>query len=355
MQLYKPIGNSMEEYNKVILFVSHKKAQCGIYEFGKNITDILQYSKLYRFVRVECSSLCELQVAIAENKPSAIIYNYSPPIFPWLNSEAYRDNISSMKIPQIAITHDMTQAVADSATTYRKGFLHGLSSLLNSLFDYYIAPDPTIVLTNPYVYKIGRLIPSYENNFPTPIKLTVGSCGLGTPNKRFEWIVQVVQREFDKAIIRFHIPIAEVGDPRGGITRAIIQRCRAQIAKPGIKLVITHEYLDGQGVLDFLAQNTLNIFMYDAGSDRGLSSAIDMAMAVKRPLAVSMGEAFHHVLDVEPSICTERNNLKSIIRNGFAPLQKHYNEWSAANILLEHEKILDSVLAKQLPKGLIPV
>jgi len=31
--------------SKKILFVSHKKAHCGVYEFGKNITDVLQHSK----------------------------------------------------------------------------------------------------------------------------------------------------------------------------------------------------------------------------------------------------------------------------------------------------------------------
>ena len=70
--------------NKRILFVSHKKAQCGVYEFGKSITDVLQHSKNYQFIRVECSSLDELQTAIAENAPAAIIYNYYPSVLPWV-------------------------------------------------------------------------------------------------------------------------------------------------------------------------------------------------------------------------------------------------------------------------------
>ena len=70
-------------------------------------------------------------------------------------------------------------------------------------------------------------------------------------------------------------------------------------------------------------------------------------MAVQRPIAVSDGIMFRHVFDVEPSICVTKNNLKTIIQNGFAPLQKHYNEWNAENLLWEYERILDSVLAKQ--------
>ena len=83
--------------NKIILFVSHKKAQCGVYEFGKSITDVLQHSKIYQFIRVECSSLGELKTAIAENTPAAIIYNYYPSVLPYvatrIGSKFYRNNI----------------------------------------------------------------------------------------------------------------------------------------------------------------------------------------------------------------------------------------------------------------------
>ena len=33
--------------NKPILFVSHKKSQCGVWEFGKNITDFYEQEKKY--------------------------------------------------------------------------------------------------------------------------------------------------------------------------------------------------------------------------------------------------------------------------------------------------------------------
>ena len=56
---------------------------------------------------------------------------------------------------------------------------------------------------------------------------------------------------------------------------------------------------------------------------------------------------FRHVLDVEPSVCVTRNSLKTIIQNGFAPLEKHYKDWNAENLLWEYERILDSIFAKQ--------
>ncbi|MBN2019727.1 MAG: methyltransferase domain-containing protein [Sedimentisphaerales bacterium] len=337
--------------NKRILFVSHKKARCGVYEFGKSITDVLQRSRRYQFIRAECSSLSELQTAITENAPTAIIYNYMPSVLPWVATRIaprlFKSNIASVPIPQIGIIHDITQRVADSAVNYRKKLLLCRSSgLVNSLFDVYIGPDPTLLLLNPLVYKTGRLLPRYQNNFPLPSKPVIGSFGFGTPNKGFEKIIQLVQQEYDEADIRFNIPFAEFGDRQGVNARAVAARCKALITKPGIRLHITHDYMDNKTLLDFLANNTVNIFLYEDKSNRGLSSALDNAMAVQRPVAVSDGVMFRHVFDIEPSVCITNNSLKTIIHNGFAPLEKHYNEWTDENLLWEYERILGSIFAK---------
>ena len=347
---------------KKVLFVSHKKSQCGVYEFGKNITDVLQHSKCYQFIRVECSSLADLQAAIAENTPDAIIYNYYPSVLPWLATriipKLWKNNIASVPIPQIGIIHEITQHVADTAINYRNRFLpNGLSRLANSLFDYYIAPDPTLLLLNHCVYKTGRLIPSYQNIFPFPSKPVIGIFGFVTPNKGFEKIVQLVQQEFDEAVIRLNIPSADFGLNKEGVNaKTIAEQCKAPVVKEGIRLIITHDFLDNKAMLDFLAQNTINVFLYEHNetSTRGLSSAVDNAMAVQRPVAVSHGVMFRHLFDIEPSICVTKNDLRTIIRNGFSPLQKHYNEWDAENLLWEYERILNSIFAKQ-QNLLIPI
>ena len=341
--------------NEKILFVSHRKARCGVYEFGKSITDVLQHSQRYQFIRVECSSLGELQMAIVKYAPAGIIYNYYPSVLPWVATriapKLWKSNIASIPVPQIGIIHEITQLVADTATNYRNTFLpNGFAHLANSLFDFYIAPDPTLLLLNPIVYKTGRMIPSYQNNFPLPSKPVIGSFGFGTPKKGFEKIVQMVQEEYDKAVIRFNIPSADFGDDKDGVkARDIAEKCESLITKPGVQLIVTHEFMDDKAILDFLAQNTVNVFLYehDETSGKGLSSAIDNAMAVQRPIAVSDGVMFRHVFDVEPSVCITKNNLKTIIQNSFAPLEKHYNEWNAENLLWEYERILNSVFAKQ--------
>ena len=96
--------------------------------------------------------------------------------------------------------------------------------------------------------------------------------------------------------------------------------------------------------LDFLAKNTCNVFLYEDKENRGLASTIENAMAVKRPIAVSDSVMFRHILDAAPSVCVKKNSLKNIINNGFQPLQKHYDEWNADNLLWEYDRIVAAVL-----------
>lgn len=338
--------------NKKILFVSHKKTQCGVYEFGKNISDVLLSSKKFDFVRAECASFAELKKEIELNNPEAIIYNYMPALFPWLTTKIvprfHRNNIISINIPQIGIIHEVTQSVSDAATNYRNKFFFGnYNKLINSLFDYYIAPDPTLLLKNPIVYKTGRLVKPYQNSFPVPLKPVIGSFGFATAKKGFEKIVELVQHDFDEAVIRLNIPVADFGDKNGLNAKTVEDNCNRILTKPGIELKITHDFLDTKGVLDFLAQNTINVFLYEDTSARGISSVTDNALSVYRPIAISDSIMFRHMLNAKPSICVNENDLKTIIKNGFSPIQKYHDEWCAENLVWDYERIIDSVLLKK--------
>src|SRR6185503_10748833 len=158
---------------KTILFVTHKPKKCGVYEFGKNVFNAISLSKSYHFIKAECDSIECLVNEISIHHPDAIIYNYHPSVMPWfvtkISKGVYRNNIINKNIVQIGIIHEITQEVADNATGYGNKFIFGPSQKkLNSLFDFYIAADPTLLLKNPLVFKTGRLIPEYHNTFPLP-------------------------------------------------------------------------------------------------------------------------------------------------------------------------------------------
>ncbi len=315
--------------NKKILFINHHKTQCGVYEFGRNIGDALKKSTL-EFLYCECGSADELSTTIKHHAPDAVIYNYHPTTLSWLNIGVTK----RIRIPQIGLIHEVTQTIADAAD--------------NRLFNFHIAHDPTLLLKNPIVFKSGRLIPPYEREVDEPTVPTIGSFGFGTDGKGFEKIVASVQQEFDEAIIRFNIPFATFGDTDGAKAIGIADECRQLTTRPGIRLEITHDYLDQSALLDFLASNTINVFLYeDRGIPRGLSSATDLALAAGRPIAVSPNAMFRHVLDTVPSVSVADRLLREIIDSGVEPLEKFYREWSEQMLCWEYERICKAVLSQE--------
>jgi SAM-dependent methyltransferase len=328
-----------------ILFVNHRRSQCGVYWFGEHVFDAIRASMKYRFHKAECDSLAELEAHVAQHRPRAIIYNYMPATMPWVASPLARghviwNRIAGIPITQLGIIHSILQPIADEAVP-GKQFKRAHPELANRLFDFYIAPDPTLLLKNTLVYKHGRPVPTYTNRFPVPERLTIGSFGFAKTG--YDDLIELVQREFDDAVIRLSIPFATFGDAGGAEARAIADRCRSLVKKPGITLSISHEFLGETAVLDFLAQNTLNAFLRERGG-RGISSVLDYALAVDRPIAISESDMFKHVSSAP--IVVGQHSLREIIAAGTTPLEPFVKAWTAENLRWEYERILDSVFGR---------
>lgn len=305
-----------------VLFINHKKSQCGVYEFGRNIGLALKKSK-YEFLYHECSSTREVRAIAEKEHPDLIIYNYNPSTMGWLNKVFTR----SFKCPQLGIIHEVTQRIADRADS--------------TLFDFHIAHDPTLEIRNPLVFRAGRLIPHYENKFELPSVPTIGNFGFAGAKKGHRKLVEMVQSQFDQAVIRINMPFATFGDTEGTIAKAVAKDCRKALTKKGIKLEISHDFLQEPQLLDFLAQNTINLFLYEeTGEQRGISAATDMALAVDRPLGVSRQSMFRHILGAEPSVCVEDSSITEIIKNGTKPLEPFYNQWTEETICRDYEQIV---------------
>lgn len=340
-----------------ILFITHRERQCGVFEFGRDIFNAISSSQKYEFIKAECESLADLEQAIDLHKPKGLIYNYHPSVLPWVCTRMakgiYRNNIAKINLPQIGFIHEITQTIADTATAYRNRYILGPSELrLNALFDYYIAADPTLLLKNPLVFKTGRLVPEFKGEPHTPGIPTFGSFGFATPKKGFTRIIELVQREFDTAIIRLNMPSADFGDPDGSRAKAIANECRSLLKKPGIKLEISHDYLTKDQLLQYLSENSLNIFLYEDKQGRGISSATDNALAVKKPIAVSDSPMFRHLLSIYPQMNAEINPLKEILNRGFQPLEEIAGHWDNTHMNWEIERILGRTLdtKTQIPK-----
>lgn len=312
----------------VVLFVSHKEQTCGIYQYGKNITNSLRKSEKYKFIFCECSSKKDLDKFIVQYNPIATIYNYYPATTPWITSKVTR----SYSVPQLGIIHEFNQTIADATT--------------NKMFDYSLYQDPDLEENNRFAIRTKQLVYPYLNVTPDPILPTIGSFGFGAADKGFEYLIKKVQEEFDTAIINIHMPYNDIVDPGGNIhANKTAQRCRDVLYKSDVTLNITHHFMKEPELLDFLAGNTINCFFTDVNKTLGISGAIHHALAAHRPVAITKCLMYRDILKATPSICIEDSSLKQIIKNGLTPLEPFYKMWSEEEFIKDYERILDKVLS----------
>lgn len=311
-----------------VLFANYGVANCGVHQYGRNLLSALQPSRRFAFEHADILTLDDLDAAVARGNYAALIVNYHPQTLPFLSPQMPR----RFAMPCIAVMHEMTQTEADR--------------MPRGLFQYYVMGDPTLRQDHAYVFSTGRIIPAYENRKPLPPLPTIGSFGFSVGSKGFQRLVDCVQEEFDDAVIRINIPANGIIDRDSHLARQQVESCRRRIWKPGVRLEATHHFLDDAELLDFLASNTLNAFLYDYLPKAGISSATDHAMAARRPIAITKSIMFRHLCDLDPPITIERTNLNEIMRNGTRPFDLLLRNWTADNIRLRYEAILADVLSR---------
>ncbi len=305
---------------KTILFLNSLQPQCGVYQYGKRMADILMKSEKYQFVYSEVTSMAEYVNRIVKHQPAAIIYNYHPLTMHWFGSIAPRGGIKHFCI-------------------HHEGSEHTTLG-----FDYYLYADSTFADAG---IRYSLLRPLFENrafiigNHTVPV---ISSFGFGFGNKGFGRVVKMVNDQFDEALIRLHIPRAYYGDRNGEASAGVFPGCQAEVKKPGIKLQITTDFLDDGELLNFLSESTLNLFLYDDMPGRGLSSVIDYALSVPVPLAINHTHMFRHIYDAYPPICVEDATLPQIIERGWPYLNGFRERWSNKAMIDKVEQIFHYTL-----------
>jgi hypothetical protein len=323
-----------------VLFINHDKEKCGIHQYGVDVAESLVKSNKIDLTYAELHNESGLNLRIEIEKPDLIIYNYYPASTPWIT----RNVTQRHNIPQLGIFHEVTQEATDVLTNY--------------LFDFWLCPDPTLITNNPIALKTKRLIPTYENKFLEPDILTIGSFGFGFWDKGFERIVSTVQEELDVANIRFNMPFNDVVNTCERIEPKVdpavtARNAMKRINKKGINVTITHEFFTKAGMLDFLGKNNLNMFLYDVEKRLGISSCVEQALAVQRPIALNRCGMFRHMFSASPSIFVEDLPIWEIAVNGTKPLEPFCEIWSEYSFRKDYERILLAVLdgeTKMLPR-----
>lgn len=318
-----------ESHRVQLLMLNSAKKRCGVYQYGNNIfTEISKINNLNSKI-IDVANQHEYQKAVSQNKPEAVIFNYYPATMPWLNSTITK----SLNSKRLGFLHEMNEQI--------------VSELNNELFDMHIVPDPTLNSNRKDVFQAPRLVKNYCNYFPEPEIPTFGSFGFGFANKGFERIIDLVQDEYDIANIKFMMPFNEVVEKNGNFAREVAEKCRARVRKKGINLIINHDFLPEKDLINSLAQNTANIFLYDETIGKGISSVLEYAIAARRPLIINRCPMFRHVFTSEERVVINNKTIKSILKERSTTIIPFLNSWSTAHFQRVWESFLFKLLKRQ--------
>ena len=325
------------------MYSEKNTSYCGIGIKGKLTGEILtkQVSDKYIFKCEFINTNQDIENFIITHNPVLIIYNYHSITTPFLNDCYIRNKYSN--IIHVIIHYDLLQHHIDN-----------FNPNMFSNYNYVITDNNTLNVApnNNNIFKVTRSIPFHANinkyverEDKIPI---IGFQGFGFLHKGIHRVANIVQEEFDEAIIRLQLPYSYYGDPNGQQARERVKEVNTIITKPGIKIEVSHEFLSDEKIIESLNKNTINCYFYDYLENAGIASSPDYAIASFRPISINNSRMFVNLHNLEPSIEIEKLSLKNIIANGIIPLIPLHDKYSHSNVLHDYEIVCDKLLKNKL-------
>ncbi len=314
MSAKKPIG----------IFINQEKSQCSIYESGCMMYQALKYSDAFELKFFELTRENISQIPIAD----FYVFNYHHATMAWMNTQSIRT------LPGVKFTFVLEMLPGDP-------FVYCNSED----FDAYLVLDPSMRHANKKVYSFTRplekvkFVPPYQEK-EIPV---IGTFGFGTPGKGFELVVDAVNREFERAIIRLNIPFATYADnhtfslQKMNYTQYLVNLAKS-VAKPGIEVQFSNLFMSKEELIIWCSQNTLNCFLY-CRNQPGLAATTDQCITSGRPLIVSKNDTFRHIheyIKPYPEI-----SLKEAIATSQNAIRQMQLDWTPELFAQKFEKVLE--------------
>ena len=301
------------------LFINNVEAQCSIYESGKMVYDCLTGSEKYSLDYVE---ITRNNAELPANY-DFYFFNHHFQRWHWLKTEHIKRIVPGVTFALVLEVSPNDPFVYCSPND----------------FDAYIVVDPSLSLRKKHVYAFPRPLevsphPSTVANSEVPV---IGSFGFGTPGKGFEHVIDAVNREFDRAVVRLNIPRASYWDQDGKIGAQMGQMCKDR-ARDGVDVIVTHDFMSKEELIDWCRKNTLNCFLYDRNQP-GLAATTDQAITAGRPLITSKNNTFRHIQKyIKPF---PYQTLKEAIEKTPARIEQIQHDWSPQRFRERFDDVLD--------------
>lgn len=295
-----------------ILLVNHSTQTCGVYQYGLNLYYYLAGLNKWEIDYAETSNSDHVVKAIKKSSPDKIIYNWHPWTLSWCDDAFVR---SFPNIIHGAIWHDPVNLPPTP-----------MRNLISR------NPDEVESFGNERnIFKSYPIMLNYTGPFAKLESIPIiGTAGFVTNHKNFSAFIERVQDEFDEAEIRMHVPAGAFASNIDQV-RHTMHMLEVLIRKPHIKLRYSTDFLHNTDLVEWHAQNNLNVFIYEELQGSGVSAAVEKAINAEQPVAVNKSYMFRHLWKIKPSILVEENSLRTIMQNGFTPLVGLYSDWINLN------------------------
>lgn len=285
----------------------------------------LRYSDAFelKFFELTPETLARIPVA------DFYVFNYHHATMAWLNTKSIRT------LPGVKFTF-VLEMLPGNPFVYCN----------SEDFDAYLVLDPSMRHANKKVFAFTR--PLEKVNFVHPYQEkeipVIGTFGFGTPGKGFELVVDAVNREFDRAIIRLNIPYATYADnhtfslQKVNYTDYLVQLAK-KVAKPGIEVQFSNLFMSKEELITWCSENTLNCFLY-CRNQPGLAATTDQCISSGRPLIVSNNDTFRHIheyIKPYPEI-----SLREAIATSQKAIHQMQIDWSPELFAQKFEKVLEN-------------
>ena len=234
------------------------------------------------------------------------------------------------------LLHQVTEEIADRASV--------------APFDFLICLDPTLV---------PRATARAAVSSGLPGKITAAARGLHDrlfrlrdARQRIRSACRLVNDQFDRAVIQINLrPHDDPSIVPQSRFAETVEKCSKAITKPGIELQATSHFFDNAQIVEFLASNTMNAFVYDDMSS-GISSCVDFAFASGRPFALTRSAMFRHMFHVNPSIFIEDRDLIDIAEGDTSMLKALRDAAAPERVAAElNRSMIDAMRAREASRA----
>ncbi len=314
------------------LFINCTAAQCSIYESGRMTFQSLAGSDKFRLEYIEINP----ENRILSTDFDFYFFNYHQVTMDWLDTKAIKKSLPGVKLTVVLEVSPNDPFVYCSPED----------------FDAYCVLDPTLNIENERVFAFPRPLETFDKTIEYESKNVpvIGSFGFATEGKGFDHLIDAVNREFDRAVVKINIPYATYADASHEFAKELAAMCRAR-AKAGIEVEVTHDFMTKSELIEWCAQNTINCFLYDRNLP-GLAATTDQAIASGRPLSVSKNNTFRHVQKfIKPF---PYQTLKDAIETTPAQIAEIRREWSPEKFRERFETMLDELDLRAAPESNAP-